>query len=159
MPETLLIIAGVLFLIAGFLGAVLPILPGPPLSFAGMLMVHLTPSFNFPLSQLIVFGILAAAIAIIDLVLPVYATRKTGGSKNGMYGATIGLVVGMFMLPPIGIFIMPFVGALVAEMMSEKNFSQAVKAATGSFLGLLAGALIKMAYSITIIVFSLIELF
>lgn len=159
MPETILIIAGVIFLVVGLLGAVLPILPGPPLSFAGMMVIHFTPTHSFPLSQLIIFGFFAVLIVAIDIILPIYGTRKTGGSKNGMYGATVGLILGLFMLPPLGIFIMPFIGALIGEMMNDKKFAQALKAATGSFLGLLAGTFLKVAFSVTIIIFVLIELF
>jgi len=159
MPELFFIVIGILFLIVGLMGAVLPVLPGPPLSFAGMLLIHFSPAHSFPISQLIIFGILAAAIAALDLLLPILGTKKTGGSKIGMYGATIGLVLGLFMLPPFGIFILPFVGALIAEMMTDRKFPQAMKAALGSFLGLLAGTLLKIAYSTTIIIFVLILLF
>jgi len=151
MAEGLLIALGLLLLAAGALGAFVPVLPGPPLSFAGMLIIHLTNGYSFSTNLLITFGILAAIITILDFVLPVYGTKKTGGSKRGIYGAAIGLVVGIFLFPPAGIIVGPFVGALVAELSNNKDLGPATRAAFGSLLGLLAGALLKFAYSIAVI--------
>ncbi|HSV87957.1 MAG TPA: DUF456 domain-containing protein [Bacteroidales bacterium] len=156
MPETLLLVIAIVLLILGLLGSFLPVLPGPPLSFAGMLLIHFSPDYSFPTFQLVLFGLLAVFIIVIDFLLPVYGTKKTGGSKRGMYGASIGLVLGIFLFPPIGIFVMPFIGALIAELSNKKDFAQAFKAATGSFLGLLAGTFLKLSYSIAIIVVCLI---
>ncbi len=151
MAEGLLIALGIMLLAAGALGAFVPVLPGPPLSFVGMLLIHLTPGYSFSISLLITFGILAAIITILDFVLPVYGTRKIGGSKRGMYGAAIGLVVGIFFFPPAGVIVGPFVGALIAELSNNKDLGPATKAAFGSLMGLLAGALLKFAYSFAVI--------
>ena len=159
MAEGFLIALGILLLAAGAIGAFLPVLPGPPLSFAGMLLIHLTKSFSFSTQQLIWLGFWAAAITIIDLVLPVYGTKKTGGSKRGMYGAALGLLVGIFFFPPAGIIVGPFVGALLAELSNNKDLGPAAKAAFGSLLGILAGALLKFAYAIVAIWVSLRLLF
>lgn len=159
MAEGFLIALGILLLVLGALGSFLPVLPGPPLSFAGMLVLHFTPGYSFSNNQLIVFGLLAAIITVIDLVLPVYGTRRTGGSKRGMYGAAIGLVAGIFFFPPAGIIVGPFVGALVAELSNNQDLKPAVRAAFGSLLGLLAGALLKFIYSLAVIWVSLRVLF
>ncbi len=151
MVEGLLITLGLLLLAAGVLGAFIPVLPGPPLSFAGLLLIHLTPGYSFSVNLMITFGALAVIITIIDFVLPVYGTRKTGGSKRGIYGAAIGLMVGIFFFPPAGIIVGPFVGALIAELSNNKDLGPATRAAFGSLLGLLAGALLKFAYSFAVI--------
>jgi hypothetical protein len=151
MVEGLLITLGLLLLAAGVLGAFIPVLPGPPLSFAGLLLIHLTPGYSFSANLLITFGALAVIITIIDFVLPVYGTRKTGGTKRGIYGAAIGLMVGIFFFPPAGIIVGPFVGALIAELSNNKDLGPATRAAFGSLLGLLAGALLKFAYSFAVI--------
>ncbi|MEE4176253.1 MAG: DUF456 domain-containing protein [Bacteroides sp.] len=151
MAEGLLITLSILLLILGTVGAFLPVLPGPPLSFAGMLILHFTPGYDFTGKQLIIFGLLAAIITIVDLVLPVYGTRRTGGSKRGMYGAAIGLVAGIFFFPPAGIIVGPFLGALIAELSNNRDLAPAVRAAFGSLVGLLAGALLKFVYSIAVI--------
>lgn len=151
MAEGLLIALGLLLLAAGALGAFVPVLPGPPLSFAGMLLIHFTGGYSFSTKLLIIFGILAAIITILDFLLPIYGTKKTGGSKRGMYGAAIGLVAGIFFFPPAGIIVGPFVGALVAELSNNKDIGPATRAAFGSLLGLLAGALLKFAYALAVI--------
>jgi uncharacterized protein len=151
MAEGLLIALGLLLLAAGALGAFVPVLPGPPLSYAGMLLIHLTRGYSFSTNLMITLGILAVVITLLDFVLPVYGTRKTGGSKRGMYGAAIGLVVGIFFFPPAGIILGPFVGALLAELSNNKDLGPATRAAFGSLLGLLAGAMLKFAYAFVVI--------
>jgi len=155
MAEVFFIAAGLLLLAAGVIGAFLPILPGPPLSFAGMILLHLSARYSFTKEQLIWFGFLAIVITIVDYILPVYGTKKTGGSRRGMWGAAIGLVVGIFFFPPAGIIAGPFVGALLAELSNNKDLKPATKAAFGSLLGLLAGALLKFAYALVVIWVSL----
>ncbi|MDX9941354.1 MAG: DUF456 domain-containing protein [Bacteroidales bacterium] len=151
MAEGLLIALSMVLLILGTLGAFLPVLPGPPLSFAGMLILHFTSGYSFSGKLLVIFGLLAAIITVVDLVLPVYGTKRTGGSKRGMYGAALGLVAGIFFFPPAGILVGPFVGALVAELSNNQDLKPATRAAFGSLLGLLAGALLKLIYSLAVV--------
>jgi len=159
MSETFLVVIAILFLITGFFGSFLPVLPGPPLGFAGMLILHFTQAYHFATTVLVVFGLVAVILIILDYVLPVYGTKKSRGSKRGATGATIGLIVGLFILPPMGIFIGPFIGALIGELTTKKEFSLALKAATGTFLGLLAGTLLKMGFTLAAIIVSLVEIF
>lgn len=159
MLEGFLIFAGILMLVLGVLGAFLPILPGPPLSFAGMIIIHLTKSYSFSTQLLIGLGITAAIITIFDLILPVYGAKKAGSSRRGLWGAAIGLVAGIFLFPPAGIIVGPMAGALLAELSNNKDLGPATRAAFGSMVGLLAGALLKFAYSLVTIYFSLRELF
>jgi len=158
MVEVILIILAIIFLITGFLGSFLPVLPGPPLSFAAMLVLHFSQTYHFSAITLVVFGLVALTLIILDYILPVYGAKKSGGSKRGMTGATVGLVLGLFILPPLGIFIGPFIGALIGELSTKKQFSLALKAATGTFLGLLAGTLLKMGFALAAIIVSLMEI-
>lgn len=151
MVEGFLIATGILLLIAGVIGAFLPVLPGPPLSFAGMLAIHFTKGFSFSNEKLFWYGLFAVLITLLDYILPIYGTKKTGGSRRGAWGAAIGLAAGIFFFPPAGIIFGPFVGALLAELSNNKDLGPAAKAALGSLLGLLAGALLKFAYSIIVI--------
>ena len=85
-------------------------------------------------------------------------TKKFGGSKSGMWGAGIGLVLGIFFLPPLGIIIGPFAGAVVGEAITGKNTSDSFRAGLGSFLGFLAGVGIKLAASIVMTFYFVKEL-
>ncbi|HOP03911.1 MAG TPA: DUF456 domain-containing protein [Tenuifilaceae bacterium] len=154
-----LISVAVILIILGLLGCILPVIPGPPLSFVGILLGHFTRWGNIETSWLVWMGIAAAVVTVLDYVFPVWATKKFGGSKRGVWGATIGLVVGIFFFPPIGIIVGPFVGAFIGEYTSPENKSNALKSAIGSFIGFLLGTGLKFAVSGVITYYFVVELF
>ncbi len=154
--EIILYTFGSICLLTGLLGAVLP-LPGPPLSFIGLLLLHCSEKIQFDSNTLLVLGTLTVAITILDYYIPIWGTKKFGGSKWGSYGSAIGLIVGMF-LGPFGLFIGAFVGAFVGEFLHDKNQAKAFKAAIGSFLGLIAGIVLKTAFCIYMIYFAITEI-
>lgn len=157
MDFIIISIAGILILL-GLIGCILPILPGPPLSFGGLLILHFTRWGNIDGDLLIWLGIAAALATVLDYVLPIWATKKFGGSKRGVWGATIGLVIGLFFFPPIGIIVGPFLGAFIGEITSD-NEKNALKSATGSFIGFLFGTGIKFAVSGVVTYYFFMELF
>jgi uncharacterized protein YqgC (DUF456 family) len=142
MDIFLIILSGVL-LIAGLLGAVLPVLPGPPLSYIGLLVLHFTDRYHFSTSFLLWWLVIVIIVQVLDYLIPIWGTKKFGGSKAGVWGSTIGLVVGLFM-GPAGIIIGPFAGAFVGELLASKGAKDALKAAFGSFVGFLLGTLSKL---------------
>jgi uncharacterized protein YqgC (DUF456 family) len=143
--DYVLIVFGVLFIIAGILGGVLPVLPGPPLSYIGLLLLHFTEKYQFSTQFLIIWLIVAAVVTIIDYFIPIWGTKRFGGSKQGIWGSIIGLVIGLFFFPPFGIIIGPFIGAVVGELTAGKDSGSALKSGFGSFMGFLAGTLMKLA--------------
>ena len=139
----LCIVAGILLLL-GFLGTFVPVLPGAPLAWAGLLAAHFSQYNEISVLCLIITGAVAVAVSILDNVLPVFMTNRVGGSKAATLGSTIGLIVGFF-LGPVGIIVGPFLGALVGELIhSNGNFEASIKSAWGAFLGFLLGTGIKM---------------
>jgi len=142
----LLIIALVLILI-GLIGCVLPVIPGPPLSYIGLLLLHFTRFGDFGFTFLVIMATVAIVVTILDYIVPVWGTKKFGGSKAGIWGATIGLVLGIFVLPPIGIIIGPLVGAIIAESIKGKDFNKSLKAGFGSLVGFAMGIGLKLATS------------
>lgn len=145
--DILLIILGAICMIVGILGCFLPIIPGPPISFLGLLLVHWTDKADIEPNTLWIWGIAMAAVTALDYVIPVWGTKKFGGTKRGVWGSTIGLIVGLFFFPPFGIIIGPFVGAFLGEMSAGQDNKKALKAAFGSFLGFVAGTLLKLIVS------------
>lgn len=145
--EIFLIIVAICLLLAGLLGAIIPILPGPPLSLAGMLLLHFGTYASFSDKTLLIYTLVAIVVTVIDYMLPIWGTKKTGGSKHGVFGATIGLIIGIFFFPPFGIILGPFLGAFVAEVVNGAQTDKALKSAFGSFLGLVAGTLLKLVVS------------
>lgn len=137
-------------MIIGVLGSVLPVLPGPPLSWIGLLLLHLTSIVPRDNTFLIITLLVAIAVLILDYIIPAIGTKRFGGSKAGMIGTTLGLVVAIF-VPVFGIFgivIWPFIGAIIGELINKSTGKNAMKAAFGSFIGFLASTLLKFIVSI-----------
>ncbi|PRZ01861.1 hypothetical protein BY457_102269 [Marinilabilia salmonicolor] len=144
--DILLIIIGIFLLLASFVGCVLPVLPGPPLSFLALLSLQLTSWGDFTTRFLWVAAIVAAVVTLLDYVVPVWGARRFGGTRGGVWGAAIGLVVGLF-FGPVGIILGPFLGAFLGEFAAHADSNKAFKAAFGSFLGLLTGVVLKLIVS------------
>ncbi len=142
--DIFLLFLGFIFMILGIIGAFLPILPGPITGWVGLLILHLTKVVPQDWTFLgITLGI-AVLIYILDYIIPALGTKKFGGSKYGVYGTTIGLIIGLIFFPPFGIIIGPFIGAFVGELMYDsKDSGRAFKAAVGSFIGFLFSTGIK----------------
>lgn len=146
------IVSGGVLLLAGIVGCFLPVLPGPPLAYLGLLIQQLKSSSPFSTRFLIVFLLITVVITLLDYIIPVYGTKKFGGSQYGVWGSTLGLLIGLF-LGPIGIIAGPFIGALIGELIAATDPAQALKAATGSFIGFLAGTFLKLAVCFVMIWF------
>jgi uncharacterized protein len=146
MSDYILLILGILLMILGIIGCLVPVLPGPPFSYLGLIMLHLSRFGQFSNTTLITLGSIAVIITILDYIVPVWGTRKFGGSKYGTRGATIGLIIGLF-LGPLGIVLGPFFGAFVGEMIFKDDLNYALKAGFGSLLGFLTGIGLKLAAS------------
>ncbi len=135
---------GIIFIIAGILGCVVPVIPGPPLSYIGLLLLHFTSRYSFSTRFLIIWLIITAIVYALDFIIPAWGTKKFGGSKRGIWGSIIGLIIGMFVFPPIGIIVGPFVGAVLGELSTGQESKAALKSGFGSFMGFLTGTLLKL---------------
>lgn len=146
--DYILVIIGLLFMLVGVVGSLLPALPGLPLSWVGLLLLYLSPNIEPNYWVLGITLIITILISIADYVIPAQGTKRFGGSKYGIWGTNIGLVVGIFAPIPFGFIIGPFAGALIGELLyDKKDTTRATKAAVGSFLGFLAGTFIKFVFS------------
>lgn len=148
--ETLLYTLAFLAAIVGILGSFLPILPGPPLAWLGLLCLYFIPEAGVSSRELSLHAAVVAGISVLDYYIPVWGTKQFGGTKAGVRGATIGLVLGLF-FAPLGIILGPFIGALLGELAAGTNQQQAWRSAMGSFLGFLAGTFLKLAYAIYVL--------
>ncbi len=143
MDIFLAVLAGVLLLL-GFIGTFLPVLPGPILAWAGLLAAHFSSYSEIKIWILVAAGILTALVSIMDNIFPSMLTKKSGGSKAGVLGSTIGLFAGFF-LGPLFVILGPFLGAFIGEMIHDSSDAKkAFKAAWGAFKGFLLGTGIKM---------------
>lgn len=162
--STLFIILAVLMLILGIIGSIAPGLPGPPLSWLGILFAHLSGVAMFSNAFIIITAILAAFITVMDFIIPSWSTKRHGGSKAGVWGCNIGLVLSLFGLStgPLGlpgIIVWPFVGALAGELIGGKKDSKPLRAAWGAFLGFLAGTGLKLIFGIAMAIAAVVAFF
>lgn len=145
-----LFLLGFIFMIIGILGSFLPVLPGPPLSWIGLLLLVLTKAVPNDWWFLGITFVIAAIVFALDYIIPAIGTKKFGGSKAGMIGTVVGLLVAIF-FPILGIFgiiIWPFMGALIGEFINKADNKTALKAAFGSFIGFLSGTFLKFVVTI-----------
>ena len=140
--DIFLLIIGLLFCITGLIGSFVPIIPGPITSWLGLLILHFTSIAQLDYSFLLATFIIAITVFLLDLIIPLIGLKKLGGTKKGIIGASIGLLIGFFM-GPIGILTGPFIGALSGELTNNLGFKKAIKASFGTMIGLLAGFIMK----------------
>lgn len=140
-----------LLIVAGFAGLILPMLPGIPLIFAGLVLLAWAENFAYVgWITLTVLGVLAALSYAIDLLASALGAKQFGASPRAVVGAAIGAFVGIFFGLP-GIVLGPFVGAVIGEFSGRASLKGATHAGIGATLGLLFGALLKIALAFTMI--------
>jgi len=157
MSDYVLLILGIILMILGIIGCLVPVLPGPPISYLGLIMLHVTRFGQFSTTVLVSLAAVAIVVTILDYIVPIWGTRKFGGSKYGMRGATVGLIIGLF-LGPVGIIVGPLLGAIVGELIFKDDMKYAIKAGFGSLLGFLTGIGLKLAASFVITFYFVKEL-
>jgi len=145
--EVLLIILGIIMLLAGLAGCILPAIPGPPLAYVALLLLEFAEQAPFSLEFMIVLLLIVVVVTLLDFYVPVWGTKKFGGSKYGTYGSIAGLIIGLF-FSPVGIIIGPFLGAFLGELIGGKKAEEALRAGLGAFVGFLAGTFAKLAVTL-----------
>jgi uncharacterized protein YqgC (DUF456 family) len=145
--DILLVALGACFLLVGLVGCVVPIIPGPPLSYVALLLLQATRFAGFSVKFLVVAAIVTVVVTLLDYLLPVWGTKRWGGSRLGAVGALLGLLVGLF-FPPVGIILGPFCGAVVGELLTGRKSNEALKSGIGSFIGFVLGTGMKLTVGI-----------
>ncbi|MCR5709355.1 MAG: DUF456 domain-containing protein [Bacteroidales bacterium] len=141
-------IIAVILGIVGLVGCILPVIPGPPLSWAGMLLVFLTHPEGMTGGLLIAWLVVTVVVTVLDYIAPAWITTKTGGSKAAGRGSFVGLILGLVFFPPWGMIVGSFLGALIAEVVvNGREVADSVAPAFGSFLGFLLSTGLKLTAS------------
>lgn len=157
--EIALLVLAIILLITGILGSFLPVLPGPPLSWAGLLLLHFTKGAEFSTAFLLITGLITLVLTVVDYVLPSWAVKKRGGTKLGERGALIGALVGV-LLGPLGIILGPFVGAFIGEYIANQgDHGHALRIAFSSFVGFLLSTGVKLVWCLLLAYWFLKEAF
>jgi uncharacterized protein YqgC (DUF456 family) len=157
--DVVIIVIGLILAIAGMIGCILPIIPGPILSFGALILLSWTKNWQaFSQTFLIIMGSLTALLMILDYIAPALGAKKYGASKKGMWGAAIGMIIGIFFLPPWGMIVGAFVGALVGELMTGKSGRKAVRAGWGILIGSVLGTGLKLAFTAVVLFYYIKEM-
>lgn len=131
----------------GIVGSIMPGLPGPPVSWVGMLLVFFAEKGTdnpMTLTTLIVWLVITVVVSVLDYVVPSWTTRAAGGHKAASTGALIGLLAGIF-LTPVGMIAGALLGAFIGELMvTDKGVFAAFKAGLGAFAGFIFGTGLKL---------------
>ncbi|HBH13581.1 MAG: Uncharacterized protein XD91_1455 [Clostridiales bacterium 38_11] len=143
--ELLGLILAVIFFIVGFIGTVLPILPGVIFVFSGMVVYGIMTNFHeLNIYFFLLQSVTMMLVFVIDFIASAVGTRRFDGSKQAAAGGAFGIVIGLIVLGPLGIAIGPFVGAVGVELISGKDMNHAIKSGFGSLIGILGGTILKL---------------
>ena len=153
--DILIFALGIILCLTGIVGSFLPVIPGPITSWTGILILNLTNAVPFNLKFVLITLSVAILVLLLDFITPIYGVKKQCGSYGGQIGASLGLLIGIFIIGPLGIFLGPLIGALAGEMINNKSLKKSFKPALGSILVTLTGIVIKFCLSITYFIFYL----
>ena len=141
--DIFLLILGLILCLLGIVGSFSPIIPGPITSWVGLLVIHFSKLIPFDNQFLFITFLIAALIFALDLIIPILGLKKLGGSKKGLIGSTIGLLLGLFLAGPFGLLIGSFFGAISGEYVNNNSLKKSIKPAMGTFIGMAVGNTIK----------------
>ena len=151
--DLILLVLGLILCLIGIVGSFIPVIPGPVTAWLGILLLNLTTAVEFNLNFILITLTVAVSVGILDYIIPILGVKKLGGTRSGQIGTTVGLIVALIILGPIGIIIGPYMGALLGEMSTKKSFQDSIKPAFGSFVGVIAGSVIKFLISLSFLFF------
>lgn len=143
--DVFIAIVAVLLALAGLVGCVVPVIPGPPISYAALLLTAAASYASISWRFLALWLAITVAVTVADYYLPVAMTRNFGGSKWAVRGTVAGMIAGFFVIPPWGIIICPFFGALIGEIWgSRSDGGHALRVAMGAFGAFILGTGAKL---------------
>lgn len=151
MLDIALYLLAAALIIGGLIGTVLPMLPGIPMIFGGIWLTAAVDDYqHLGRWWLLALGALAACGVIVDFVASSLGAKRVGASKQAIWGASIGTLLGMF-FGFAGLILGPFAGALLGEFMSSQSVLRSTHVGIGTWLGLLFGALVKLVLSLMMV--------
>ena len=157
MVTVIFIIAFVL-LFLGLLGSMIPGLPGPPLSYIGVLLIHFFTGTQFSTSFLLIWAVIVILVFLLDYFMQVWGVKKFGGGRKAILGTFLGLFIGL-LFQPIGLFVGPFIGAFIGALLEVQNDTRALKVAIGSFMGFVTGTILKLVVSSVLLYYAIYNIY
>ncbi len=143
-----LIILGLLLALVGLAGCILPVVPGPPISFLALIILSFARNWEpFSSTFLLMMAGFMVLVTVLDYLAPAVGARKYGASRLGVWFSIVGIVIGLLFFPPWGMFTGALVGALVGELLVGKEGKEVLRAGWGIVVGNIAGIGLKLAFS------------
>jgi uncharacterized protein YqgC (DUF456 family) len=148
MLEGITIVIGSILMLLGLAGSILPILPGPPLSFIGLFLLALLKHFSPPLTPtlVIILAIVTIIVIVMDFIIPLMGAKRYGASKWGVWGSVLGMAIGIFW-SPFAMLVGAFIGAVVVEWLIGKKKGEALRAGWGVVMGTLFATILRLGVS------------
>ena len=147
--DTFLLFISFILMLLGLVGVIAPIIPGAITSWLGLFLLYRVSYIKNDFQFLIITFLVALGVFLLDYILPALGAKKYGGSRYGIIGSMIGLLFGIFLFPPWGMVIGPFVGAYLGELLNKFNdIKGALRAAFGTFIGFVMGTVLKVILAI-----------
>ena len=159
MLEVIIIMIGIVLLILGIIGCIVPAIPGPPLNFIALLLLQLLPGSNLTSEFMIWLGVLTVLITLLDYILPIFGAKVFGVSNYGIIGSFVGMIIGILFFPPVGMLIGIIIGAVAGELLAGKNNSEAFRAGIATFFLSILMILLKLLLSVYMTYHFVIESF
>ena len=143
MEIGMILVVCLILVALGLLGSVIPGMPGTPLYLVAMLIARFCADVQMSSLELFVIFILVAATFAVDFFLPMWTTKKFGGTKAGVYGSIIGLLAGFFLPIPASAIICMFLGAIIGEIIAGQSNGVALKSGMGNLIGFIIATTVK----------------
>lgn len=160
MLTAILIFIGIICALVGLAGCLLPVIPGPAVSYLALLIVGLARDWEpFSLTFLLIMAVFAVLMTALDSFVALAGAKKYGAAKAGLWGSVIGMLIGLVFFPPLGIFIGALAGAVIGEIITGKKTREAFRVGWGVFIGNLTGIVLKMAYCLVVLFFCIKGIF
>ena len=157
--EIVIFIIALILLVLGLLGSMIPGLPGPPLSFIGILLIHFFTGTQFSTSFLLTWAFIVILVFLLDYFMQVWGVKKFGGGRKATIGTFLGLFAGLI-FPPIGLLIGPFIGAFIGALLEvQGDNTRALKVAVGSFIGFVTGTFLKLVVSSVLLYYAIYNIY
>lgn len=152
-------LVAVILMILGVVGSILPVVPGPILSFAGLVVYYIFQENEvLSLGPVLLFALGMVFLIAADYALPILGVKFLGASKSGQWGAVIGALLGIVFFPPLGIFVGALAGAVIGEMIRGKKFSEAMRVALGVITGSVAAIILQVIFSLSVLIYFLFKI-
>ena len=144
--DILKLLGCLMFILLGLLACFVP-LPGPLLSWIGVFLLSFVQRISIDTRFIVWSLVVGGVITLMDYIIPIWGTKKFGGTKYGVWGSTVGLIVGL-MFTPLGMLLGLILGAFLGEYLHNKDGYQALRSTIGTLVGFTMGVVLKLGYCV-----------